>query len=85
MMHMRFVLMALALIVSTSGPRAQPSVASAAITVAEEAGLRRTEYPVRALVPLPKGTLRDHQHARLRLNEMEAPAQYEVSATWPDG
>ena len=83
-MNMR-LLLALAIIVSTAAPRAQPAATSAGVTVVEEAGLRRTEYPVRALVPLPKGAIRDQQHARLRLNEMEAPAQYAVSATWPDG
>src|ERR1700674_4758747 len=48
---------------------------SAAIQVTEATGIRRTEYPVNARVPLPRGALADAAHARLRLSDADQPAQ----------
>ncbi len=58
---------------------------TATIRVAETSGIRRTEYPIRAVVPVPQRAVTDASHARLRLNDAEAPAQYTVTSNWPDG
>ena len=58
---------------------------SAAIEVTEKTGNRRTEYPVSARVQLPRGALADAAHARLRLSDADAPAQYSAESRWDDG
>ncbi|MBI3494117.1 MAG: hypothetical protein HY047_20415 [Acidobacteria bacterium] len=55
------------------------------IRIRETAGIRRSAYPVNARVPIRKGTLHDASHARLLVNNAEAPAQFSVDAIWPDG
>ena len=58
---------------------------TATIRVTEASGIRRTEYPVRARVAVPQRAVADATHAQLRLNDMPVPAQYTVTAKWPDG
>jgi len=65
-----------------------PSPGVVNITVAETAGMRRNEYPVRATVSLPQRALPGADaaaHARLMQADAEASAQYAVMTTWPDG
>ena len=76
-------LAALAVVVDVA-PLAQTSRAIS-IQVSETTGIRRTEYPVNARVPMPKGALADAAHARLRLNETDVPAQISSQAQWDDG
>jgi hypothetical protein len=64
---------------------AEPAHGSAAIQVTEATGIRRTEYPVNARVQLPRGALADAAHARLRLNDADAPAQCSAESRWDDG
>jgi len=52
--------------------------------VKENAGIRRSGYPVNARVPLGKGLLKDTEHVRLTLNEKEVPAQISAESKWPD-
>lgn len=59
------------------------SAGSADLSVRETAGIRRTNYPVNALVPLAKGTLNDPAHVRLLLNNKEVAAQVAVESRWP--
>jgi hypothetical protein len=63
---------------------AQKARRSAAIQVTEATGIRRTEYPVNARVQLSRGALADAAHARLRLNDADAPAQYSAESRWDD-
>ncbi|HKT81701.1 MAG TPA: hypothetical protein VJP86_15845 [Vicinamibacterales bacterium] len=61
------------------------SAAAPKITVTETAGIRRTEYPVRARVALARGTLTDLAHAQLAANNAPVPAQFSIASKWPDG
>ncbi len=58
---------------------------SVALHVREDAGIRRTSYPVHARVPFPAGELDAAAHARLMENDGEVPAQFAAESTWPDG
>lgn len=55
------------------------------LSVQETAGIRRTQFPARALVPLPQGALRDETHVRLLLGATAVPAQSSAATRWPDG
>ncbi len=67
----------------TNGVYGAPA-GSADLSVRETAGIRRTNYPVNALVPLARGTLSDPSHVRLLLNNNEIAAQVAVESRWPD-
>lgn len=73
------------LLTVATGVLAQPSPATRVFHVRETAGIRRTEYPVTARVPLPRGALRDAGQARILTNGAEVPAQYSAASTWDDG
>ena len=75
---------ALLSLATIAGPHAQ-SPKTVAIQVSETTGIRRTEYPVSARVPISRGVLADTAHARLRVNETDAPAQISSQAQWDDG
>jgi hypothetical protein len=65
---------------------ALPSLArSQTIIVRETAGIRRTQFPVVARVPLVRGALADPGRARLKVGETETPAQFSAAARWEDG
>lgn len=59
--------------------------AARAFHVREPIGIRRTEYPVSARVPFPRGVLAAPTQARLLWNGAEVPAQFTANATWDDG
>ena len=63
---------------------AQPG-RSTNLHVKETAGIWRFFYPVNARMPFPRGELTDAAGVKLRLDEMEIPAQYTVESRWPDG
>lgn len=67
----------------TNGVYGAPA-GSSDLSVRETAGIRRTNYPVNALVPLAKGTLNDPSHVRLLSNNKEVAAQVAVESRWPD-
>jgi hypothetical protein len=79
------LVVAAALGAGVSGLLAQPAPATRVFHVRETAGIRRTEYPVTARIPLPKGALRDPTQARILTNGAEVPAQYSAASAWDDG
>src|SRR5207245_10513011 len=82
--RVRSVAVVAAILLTSRGPAAQTR-STIAIAVTDSAGLRRTEYPVRAAVPLPRDAVPDSQHTVLRAGDSEQPAQYTVAERWPDG
>src|SRR4051812_15887673 len=58
---------------------------SIAIHVRETGGIRRTQFPVNARVPLPRGVLHEPGDVRLRLDAAEVPVQPIAESRWPDG
>jgi exo-rhamnogalacturonan lyase-like protein len=84
-MQMTSLLTAL-LAVPITGLAANAAPSSAiSIAVRETAGIRRGNFPSRAVVPLASGALRDPARVRLLDGEQEVPLQAAVLATWPDG
>lgn len=77
--------LAVALCAAVAGLQAQPAPGTRVFHVRETAGIRRTEYPVTARIPLPKGALRAANQARVLTNGAEVPAQYSSAAAWDDG
>lgn len=61
----------------------QPS--SATLHVRETGGIRRTQFPVSAAVPLARGALVDAANVKLLLNQTEVPVQAAAASRWPDG
>ena len=55
------------------------------IVVRETGGIRRGNFPSRAVVPLVRGELKDPAKVRLLSDEQEIPSQAAVLETWPDG
>jgi hypothetical protein len=53
--------------------------------VREAGGIRRTQFPVSARVPFPRGALKDAASVTLLLNQTEIPVQAAVESRWPDG
>jgi hypothetical protein len=53
--------------------------------VSETGGIRRTQFPVAARVPFPRGVLRDPARARLLLGQDEVAVQTAAESRWPDG
>lgn len=74
-------LVPLVLILAT---HAVPSVAQT-ITVRESAGIRRTQFPVTAQIPIAKGALAEPDRARLRSGDTDTPVQFSAGARWEDG
>lgn len=74
-----------AAIAATPGLIAQSAAGTRVFHVRETAGIRRTEYPVTARIPLPKGALREVAQARILTNGAEVPAQYASGPRWDDG
>jgi len=82
------VLVPLAIVATLAAQQPSPAAGTVAITVTESAGMRRTEFPVRATVSLAQRTLPGTDaaaHVRLMQADAEVPAQYTVMASWPDG
>src|SRR5262245_7616273 len=55
------------------------------LQVTETTGIRRTEYPTNARVPIPRAALPNADHVRLRANNADVPAQFASAAKWEDG
>src|SRR3954468_2004699 len=82
------VLVPLAFVATMMAQQPSPATGGITIAVSETAGMRRTEYPVRATVSLAQRALPGPDaaaHARLLQADAEVPAQYTVMASWPDG
>src|SRR5262245_22991786 len=58
---------------------------SVTLTVRETAGIRRSTFPVTAVVSLAQGAFAAGASARLLLNGAAVPVQVTPTATWPDG
>ena len=84
-MHMTSLLTAL-LAVPITGLAANAAPSSVIpFVVRETAGIRRGNFPSRAVVPVAAEVLRDPAKIRLLDGEHEVPLQASVLATWPDG
>ena len=59
--------------------------ASVTVNVSESGGMRRTQFPVTARVPLPRAALTDPANVRLLLGQTEVASQPAADARWPDG
>src|SRR5262245_42573755 len=70
---------------SASMVSGQSAPSSIPLHVTEEGGIRRTQFPVTAHMPLPRGVLRDPANVRLLGNQTEVPEQATVETHWPDG
>jgi hypothetical protein len=83
------LLVVIAMLTGPQTPIAQAPASTPAggvsIRVAETAGIRRTELPVRARFELPQRGAADAAHVQLRLNGAAAPAQFTAATRWPDG
>jgi hypothetical protein len=64
-------------------PAAQPG-GRLTLTVRETAGIRRTQFPAMAVVPVPASGLTDAAAVMLSLNGTAVPVQSTVLARWPD-
>jgi hypothetical protein len=53
--------------------------------VRETIGIRRTQYPVRARIPLRQGVLTSPTEVRLSANGADVPAQFSAASSWSDG
>ena len=76
-----------AILISLSAVAAAAQTAPPAISlhVSETGGIRRTQFPVTARVPFPRGVVRDAANVRVVSNQTDVPAQAMVDARWPDG
>ena len=70
---------------SAASAVAQGVPASIPVHVSEAGGIRRTQFPVTARIPFPRGVLRDPASVKLLSNQTEVPAQATVETHWPDG
>src|SRR4029453_5801510 len=64
---------------------AQAPPSAIPIHVREVGGIRRTQFPVTARIPFPRGVLRDPANVRLLNNQTEVPEQAMAETRWPDG
>ncbi len=64
---------------------AQPAQTPIAIHVTEAGGIRRTQFPVTARVPFPRGVLRDPAIVKLTSSQADVPQQASAEMRWPDG
>ena len=69
--------------VATASAQTAPSPIP--LHVSEVGGIRRTQFPVTARVPFPRGVLRDPANVKLFNNQTEVPEQATVETRWPDG
>jgi hypothetical protein len=74
-----FTLPAAVLALSAQGP------ATLGFRVRETVGIQRTQYPVRARIPLRQGILTNPTAVRLSANGTEVPAQFSAASSWSDG
>ena len=70
---------------SAASAVAQGVPASIPVHVSEVGGIRRTQFPVTARIPFPRGVLRDSASVKLLSNQTEVPEQATVESHWPDG
>ena len=64
---------------------AQVPPSSIPLHVSEVGGIRRTQFPVTARIPFPRGVLRDPANVKLLNNQTEVPGQAMAETRWPDG
>jgi hypothetical protein len=64
---------------------AQSVPSSIPLHVNEVGGIRRTQFPVTARIPFPRGVLRDPVNVKLLSNQTEVPEQALAETRWPDG
>src|SRR5262245_9031726 len=64
---------------------AQAPPSSIPLHVSEVGGIRRTQFPVTARIPFPRGVLRDPANVKLLSNQTEVPEQAMAETRWPDG
>ena len=74
-----------ALLVFASASLAAQAPLSVTLHVREAGGIRRTQFPVTARVPFPRGALQDAANIKLLLNQTEVPVQTAAESRWPDG
>lgn len=77
---MRFQIIAALLL----GSAAMPAQTVISLRVSEQAGIRRTAFPVSARIPFPMGNTPDPVHVRLTLDGKDVPAQYSAGSQWLD-
>ena len=70
---------------SSAAVTAQSVPSSIPVHVSEVGGIRRTQFPVTARIPFPRGVLRDPANIKLLSNQTEVPGQAAAEARWPDG
>lgn len=66
-------------LLSAQGPGTQ------GFRVRETTGIQRTQYPVRARIPLRQGVLTSPGEVRLSSNGADVPAQFSAASSWTDG
>ena len=76
---------AVLVVLSAAVVAAQNPPSSIPVHVSEVGGIRRTQFPVTARIPFPRGVLKDPSSIRLLSNQMEVPGQASVDSRWPDG
>ena len=64
---------------------AQAPPSSIPLHVSEVGGIRRTQFPVTARIPFPRGVLKDPANVRLLSNQTEVAGQAMAETRWPDG
>src|SRR6266550_2671501 len=79
----RWVCAVFVLLSAASGLAQRP--ASVALHISEAGGIRRTQFPVTARIPFPRGVLRDPSNVKLLLNQTEVAEQTAAETRWPDG
>src|SRR5438552_2564149 len=72
-------------LVATIVPAPTAQRAPLSFRVRETSGIQRTQYPVSARIPLPKGALTEASQARLQVGGADVPAQFTATTTWDDG
>ena len=70
---------------SSAAVTAQNVPSSIPVRVSEVGGIRRTQFPVTARIPFPRGVFRDPANIKLLSNQTEVPGQAAAEARWPDG
>ena len=64
---------------------AQAPPPSIPLHVSEVGGIRRTQFPVTARIPFPRGVLKDPANVKLLNNQTEVAGQAMAETRWPDG
>ena len=78
---MRFRLIAALVFIASAAMQAQTVIS---LRVTEQAGIRRTAFPVSARIPFPGRSPLDPSHVRLTMGGKEVPAQYSAESQWLD-